>query len=99
MLEHQELTQHGDEIRLRNFINTDDVERSNWQQRSQSTTGLTYGNDLAAREIAQIPVDEAAMLESLCDLDYLAFSRANDKNAFKRLLKRFPHWQTYNGGF
>ena len=100
MIVNQELTLDGDEIRLRNYLNTDNEERNNWAKRSHSTTSFIYeNNQIVARELAHIPIDEAAMLESICDLDYLAFSRANDKNALKRLLKRFPHWQVYNGGF
>ncbi len=37
------------------------------------------------------------MLEANYDLDYLAFSRNNDKAALKRLLKRFPYWRCSGG--
>ncbi|MBQ4430003.1 MAG: hypothetical protein II877_00760, partial [Synergistaceae bacterium] len=75
------------------------AERENWQQAQQ---GKGYIHDskgrLAGRLIAQIPQDEAAMLETMKDLDYLSFSRNGDKNAFRRLLQRFPHWRCCEGG-
>ncbi|MBQ7220779.1 MAG: hypothetical protein IJS28_07360 [Synergistaceae bacterium] len=53
---------------------------------------------VSGRLVANIPVEEAAMLEAAYDLDYLSFSRNNDKAAFRRLLKRFPHWKCCEGG-
>ena len=49
------------------------------------------------REIARIPIEEAAMLEAQHDLDYLSFSRNNDKAALRRLLKKFPYWKCCEG--
>ena len=94
----QELEEHGEELTLLNHINTDEEEKLNWQQ-VQAGKGFIYDEkgNLAGREIARIPVEEAAMLEAMCDLDYLSFSRNGDKNAFRRLLKRFPHWRCCEG--
>ena len=99
MLVGQELEERGDELTLLNHINTDEEERMNWQQ-VQEGKGYIYNDkqQLVGREIARIPVDEAAMLETMCDLDYLSFTRNNDKNAFRRLLARFPHWRCCEGG-
>lgn len=95
----QEIEELGESVRLLNHINTDDAERENWRQVQQ---GKGYIHDsrgrLAGRLIAQIPQDEAAMLETMKDLDYLSFSRNGDKNAFRRLLQRFPHWRCCEGG-
>ena len=97
MIVGQELEERGDEIRLRNHINTDDIERENWRG-VQDGKGFIYENgDIKGRLIANIPVDEAAMLEAQYDLDYLAFSRNNDKAALKRLIKRFPWWRCSSG--
>ena len=95
----QELTERGDEVMLRNYINTDDEERLNWES-VQNGQGFIRdkNNSVIAREIARIPVEEAAMLEALCDLEYLSFTRNNDKAAFRRLLKRFPYWRCCEGG-
>ena len=95
----QELEEHGEDLTLLNHINTDEEEKLNWQQ-VQAGKGFIYDEkgNLAGREIARIPVEEAAMLEAMCDIDYLSFSRNNDKNAFRRLLKRFPHWRCCEGG-
>lgn len=95
----QELEECGEELTLLNHINTDEEEKLNWQQ-VQAGKGFIYDEkgNLAGREIARIPVEEAAMLEAMCDLDYLSFSRNGDKNAFRRLLKRFPHWRCCEGG-
>ena len=99
MIVSQELEELGEEVRLLNHINTDEEERLNWQQVQQ---GKGYIHDrkgnIAGRLVANIPVEEAAMLESMKDFDYLSFSRNGDKNAFRRLLKRFPHWRCCEGG-
>lgn len=95
----QELEERGDELTLINNINTDDEEHLNWAT-AQQGKGFIYNKrgKLAGREVARIPVEEAAMLEAMCDLDYQSFSRNNDKAAFRRLLQRFPHWRCCEGG-
>jgi hypothetical protein len=95
----RELEERSDGLTLLNHINTDDEARLNWET-AQQGKGFIYNerNKLAGREVARIQVEEAAMLEALCDLDYLSFSRNNDKAAFRRLLKRFPHWRCCEGG-
>ena len=99
MIIEQKLDESGDEITLTNHINTDEEEQINWHRRQQQGKGfIRNGSKIIGREIACIPVEEAAMLEAEYDLDYLAFSRNNDKAALRRLLKRFPHWQTCEGG-
>ena len=99
MIVGQKLEERGDEIQLLNHINTDDTERDNWQQVQQGKGFIRdeHGH-VAGRHIADIPTDEAAMLEAQYDLDYLSFSRNGDKNAFRRLLQRFPHWRCCEGG-
>ena len=96
----QELEERGDELTLLNHINTDDEERLNWESVQQSGKGFIYNErgKVSGREVARIPMEEAAMLEAMCDLDYLAFTRNNDKAAFRRLLKRFPYWRCSEGG-
>ena len=96
----QELDELGNDVRLINHINTDDEERLNWQSVQQGKGFIRDDkNHVIGREIARIPVEEAAMLEAIHDLDYLSFSRNNDKAALKRLLKRFPYWRCSEGGF
>lgn len=98
MIVSQELSEHGDAICLQSHINTDDIERENWKS-VQAGKGYIYENgELVGREIACIPVEEAAMLDAMCDIDYLSFSRNNDKAALRRLLKRFPYWSSSSGG-
>ena len=99
MISAQELNELGDDVRLINHINTDDEERINWQS-VQDGKGFIRDdkNQVIGREVARIPVEEAAMLEAQCDLDYLSFSRNNDKAALRRLLKRFPYWRCSSGG-
>lgn len=95
----QKIEELGDRVRLLNHINTDDAERENWQQVQQ---GKGYIQDskgrISGRWVANIPVEEALMLETQKDLDYLSFTRNGDKNAFRRLLQRFPHWRCCEGG-
>lgn len=98
MIVGQELGEIGGEVKLLNHINTDDIERENWRK-VQDGKGFMYENgNLVGREIARIPVEEAAMLETLCDIDYLSFTRNNDRSALRRLLERFPHWRCASGG-
>ena len=94
----QEFHEHGDELQLVNHINTDEAERENWRHLQEVGKGFIRENgEIVGREVARIPVEEAAMLEAICDLDYLSFSRNNDKAAFRRLLKRYPHWRCSEG--
>lgn len=93
------MEEFGEEVRLLNHINTDDTERENWE-RVQAGKGFMYDSKgvLSGREIARIPVEEAAMLEAMHDEDYAAFSMSGDKGALRRLLLRFPHWRCSEGG-
>ena len=99
MIVGQKLEELGGEVRLLNHINTDDTERENWRQ-AQEGKGFIRDErgHVAGRLVANIPVDEAAMLEAMKDLDYLSFSRNGDKAAFRRLLARFPYWRCAEGG-
>ena len=98
MIVNQEISESKEKLILTNQINTDEEEEINWKQRQQGK-GFIYGakNNLKGRLIAQIPIEEAAMLEASKDIDYLLFSRNNDKNALRRLIKRYPHWQCCEG--
>ena len=103
MIASQELEErgNGEEYYLRNHINTDDVEALNWEG-VQTGKGFIYEGKShfpSGRLVAQIPAEEAAMLEAMYDIDYLAFSRNKDKAAFRRLLKRFPYWRCSGGNF
>ena len=99
MIVGQELEELGDEIRLLNHINTDDAEHENWAQVQEGKGFIRdeHGH-VAGRLVANIPVEEAAMLEAQKDLDYLSFTRNGDKAAFRRLLARFPYWRCAEGG-
>ena len=99
MIVGQELEERGGEIRLLNHINTDDAERENWKQVQEGKGFIRdeHGH-VAGRLVANIPVEEAAMLETMKDLDYLSFTRNGDKAAFRRLLQRFPYWRCAEGG-
>ena len=99
MIAGQEFEELGDSVRLLNHINTDEAERENWEQVQEGKGFIRdeRGN-VAGRLVANIPVEEAAMLEAQKDLDYLSFTRNGDKNAFRRLLKRFPYWRCSEGG-
>ena len=98
MLAGQELKERGDELTLINHINTDDAERENWKSVQEGKGFIRDSKgSVSGRIVARIPPDEAAMLETMKDLDYLSFSRNGDKAAFRRLLKRFPHWRCCEG--
>ena len=99
MIEYQVIEERGDEIRLLKCINTDDAERENWKQLQQGKGFIhdSKGN-VTGRLVANIPYEEAMMLKTLYDIDYLSFSRNGDKEALRRLLQRFPHWRCCEGG-
>ena len=98
MIVGQEIEERGDEVMLLNHINTDDAERENWHRVQQGKGFIRdeHGK-IAGRLVANIPVEEAMMLQTMKDIDYLSFSLNGDKNAFRRLLKRFPHWRCSEG--
>ena len=99
MIISQELEMRGDDFRLLNHFNTDDVQRDNWRNVQQGKGFIRDSKgSVSGRLVASIPADEAAMLETMKDLDYLSFSRNGDKAAFRRLLQRFPYWRCAEGG-
>ncbi|MBQ3446698.1 MAG: hypothetical protein IJG37_03530 [Synergistaceae bacterium] len=99
MIISQELEESGGSVRLLNHIDTREEQRENWRRVRE---GKGFIRDergkIAGRLVAQIPAEEAAMLEAVKDLDYLSFSRNGDKAAFRRLLERFPYWRCSEGG-
>ena len=99
MLKSQTLYQHGDEYLLVNNINTDDIERENWQKVQQGNGFIRENGELKARLVCEIPEGEAAMLRANNDLDFLVFENSHDSRALKKLLARFPHWRSSSGGF
>lgn len=95
----QEFAVNGDEFQLANHWNTDDAERDNWRERQQSGKGfIREDGELKGRRVARIPLEEAAHLRAVYDIDFLSWEQCNDRAAFRRLLKRFPHWQVCDGG-
>ena len=98
MLAGQELKERGDELTLINHINTDDAERENWKSVQEGKGFIRDSKgSVSGRLVASIPIEEAAMLDTMRDIDYLSFSLNGDKAAFRRLLKRFPHWRCCEG--
>ena len=98
MIISQELEMRGDDFRLLNHFNTDDVQRDNWRNVQQGKGFIRDSKgSVSGRLVASIPIEEAAMLDTMRDIDYLSFSLNGDKAAFRRLLKRFPHWRCCEG--
>ena len=44
-----------------------------------------------------IPMLDAAMLEAKFDPDWMAYTHCQDRQALRRLLKRFPYWRVAEG--
>ena len=99
MIAGQEFEEKSGHYSLRNHIDTREEQRENWES-VQHGKGFIRDRrgEITGRLVAQIPAEEAAMLEHVKDLDYLSFSRNGDKAAFRRLLKRFPYWRCSEGG-
>ena len=96
----QELEARGDELKLITHANTDEEERLNWE-RAQHDDGFIRDERgrPQGRVLASVPAAEAARLEAMYDLDWLAFSRNGDKAALRRLFARFPEWRCSSGRF
>lgn len=93
-----ELAVNGDSITLTNHWNTDEAERDNWRVRQDIGNGfIRDGGKLKGRSVARIPVEEAEHLRAVYDIDFMCFEHNGDREAFRRLLKRFPHWQVCDG--
>ena len=96
----QELDIRGDALTLTTAYDTRDEERANRESARENGRGFIRDGrgGLQGRVVANIPAPDAAMLEAVLDLDWLCFSRNNDRAAFRRLLARFPHWKACEGG-
>jgi len=94
-----ETDKDGEEFKLLNHLNTDDIERLNWETAQENGKGFIRDakGGVSGRLVANIPVEEAAMLEHNKDIDWLSFKLNHDRAAFRRLLKRFPYWQCCEG--
>jgi len=90
----------GDEVKVTTRFNTDAEEKENWD-RAQHSDGFIRDRRgrLQGRLLADIPVQEAAMLEANRDIDWLSWRLNGDVSAFRRLLARFPHWRCSGGRF
>lgn len=95
----QQLEFHGDEICLTTTYNTDEYERLNHEAMRQAGKGFIRDGrgNISARPILSIPVLDAAMLEAKFDPDWMAFRHCDDRQAMRRLLKRFPYWRAAEG--
>jgi hypothetical protein len=99
----QKLELEGDDVKLVFHDNTDEDERENQQTRDEIGKGFILDKDhkgrrrILGRRLLQIPVEDAAMLRTNRDLDWLAFELSGDKDALRRLVKRFPYWQVCEG--
>jgi hypothetical protein len=100
----QKLEFEGDEVKIVFHENTDGDERENQRTRNEIGKGFILDTDgrrrrkILGRRLLQIPVEEAAMLRTNRDIDWLAFELSGDRNALRRLVKRFPYWQVCEGG-
>ena len=97
----QELEKRGEEITLVTHANTNDAERENWAIAQVAGKGFIRGEngELQGRTLARIPVEDAEYLDTVKDLDWLAYRRCGDMAAFRRLLRRYPYWRCSEGAF
>jgi hypothetical protein len=100
----QKLELDGDEVKLVNVYSTDGSERENHIARNETGKGFILGKEgsrskILGRRLLSIPAEDAAMLRANRDLDWLAFELTGDRNALRRLVRRFPYWQVCEGGF
>lgn len=99
-MERQELEFSGDDIRLTTTYSTDEYERLNYEILQHAGKGFIRDGrgNISARLALCIPALDAAMLEAKFDPDWMAYSHCRDRQALRRLLKRFPYWRVAEGG-
>ncbi len=97
----QELEKRGEEVTLVTHANTDEAERENRAMAQETGKGFIRGEngELQGRMLARIPVEDAEYLDTVKDLDWLAYRRCGDMAAFRRLLRRYPYWRCSEGAF
>lgn len=97
----QKLEKRGEEVTLVTHANTDEAERENRAMAQETGKGFIRGEngELQGRTLARIPVEDAEYLDTVKDLDWLAYRRCGDMAAFRRLLRRYPYWRCSEGAF
>jgi hypothetical protein len=85
-------------VEMRGLVDSDDIDKFNAGLRSFLGNGVTKGGTF--RYVANIDGDEYNAFLLNMDKDALDFeaSERKDKQAFGRLLKRFPAWRISDGG-
>lgn len=98
-MERQDLEFCGDDVRLTTTYSTDDYERANAEVLRQAGKGFIRDGrgNISARLALNIPMLDAAMLEAKFDPDWMAYTHCQDRQALRRLLKRFPYWRVAEG--
>jgi hypothetical protein len=83
---------------MRSLVDSAPIDELNAELRRRNPRGFTQGQGM--RHVANIDIDEYALLLAAKDKDALAFelSGRTDRAAFRRLLARFPEWRASEGG-
>lgn len=94
------LREEGDEVVLTRIINRTPFEENCAVLRKELGDGfIRDGRGVAqGRRLFSIPVEEAVMLKTQGDPDWLEFWNTDSSTALARLIARFPHWVAVEGG-
>lgn len=99
-MEIRDLAFRGDDVVLTTTYDTDAYEAANAATLCAAGKGFIRDGrgNISARAVMRIPMLDAAMLEAKFDPDWMAYTHCKDRQALRRLLKRFPYWRVAEGG-
>lgn len=94
------LRERGDDVILTRAFDTKPFEENCAAIRREMGDGFIRDRKGAAqaRRLFSIPVEEAVMLKTLGDPDWIEFWETDSTPALARLIARFPHWVVAEGG-
>ena len=95
-----QLHENGDEIILTRTFDRTPFEENCAEIRKEIGDGFIRDRKGAAqaRRLFSIPVEEAVMLQTLNDPDWVEWWHTDSSAALARLIVRFPHWVVAEGG-
>ena len=97
---HSQLHEKGEDVILTRTFDRTPFEENCAELRKELGNGFIRDRKGAAqaRRLFSIPVEEAVMLQTLNDPDWIEWWNTDSDSALLRLIKRFPHWVVVEGG-
>lgn len=97
---HSQLREEGEDIVLTRTFDRTPFEENCAALRKELGDGFVRDRKGAAqaRRLFSIPVEEAVMLQTTGDPDWVEWWHTDSSAALARLITRFPHWVVAEGG-